>query len=112
MTTPTLRLYLDRPGVGVVLGYEEKYVLEALKGLLPSEVSPADYLQKIVTLRVSLPPPTFEALWEFATSLVSALPLHLNEDDCRGLIKWWAGPDLNRRPLPCKGNVQVRTFVL
>src|SRR5208337_2633603 len=23
----------------------------------------------------------------------------------RGLIRWWAGPDSNRRPLPCKGNI-------
>ncbi len=27
--------------------------------------------------------------------------------DCRGFISWWAGPDLNRRPLPCKGSVAV-----
>lgn len=28
-----------------------------------------------------------------------------------GFVIWWAGPDLNRRPLPCKGNVQARPYV-
>jgi hypothetical protein len=52
----TLRIYLDRARIGVVLGYDEGYVLQALRGQLPPEVTPERYIQKIVTLRVQLPP--------------------------------------------------------
>ncbi len=67
----TVKQYLDKKNVAFVIGYDEEYILKALGSQLPEEISPSDYLQKIVTLARSVPTLRKAAVQKYALGLLS-----------------------------------------
>jgi hypothetical protein len=68
-----LRLYVSRRRVVAVLGYSEDYVVKALGQVLPKEIEPREYLEKIITVRRNVPTPTGDALAFYAVALIKHL---------------------------------------
>jgi len=73
-----LKQYVSHRNIAVVIGYDENYVIKALRPVLPSGVDPLQFLAKIVTVRRHLPSPTEQELRTYAASLLNKT-LHLDE---------------------------------
>ena len=69
-----LKLYISHRRIVAVLGYDEDYVLNALKSpVLPPGIDPKKYLEKIVTVRRNVPIPTYMDLTAYATRLIHSM---------------------------------------
>jgi hypothetical protein len=75
-----LKLYVSHRRIIAVLGYDEDYVLGALKSpVLPQGIDPNKYIEKIVTVKRNVPIPTTRNLGVYAANLINSildLPKH------------------------------------
>jgi len=77
-----LKVYISHRRIAVVLGYDEEYVLNALREpVLPSGIDPRKYLEKIVTVRRKLPIPKSDQLRSYAMHHLQSV-LGLKEEVC------------------------------
>lgn len=68
-----LKLYISHRRVVAVLGYDEDYVLDTLKTpVLPEGIDPKKYLEKIVTIRRTLPMPKYEEMVYYARNFLKS----------------------------------------
>lgn len=75
-----LKLYISHRRIVAVLGYDEEYVLGALKSpVLPPGIDPKKYLEKIVTIRRNVPMPEPGDLEVYAEHLLLRSMLDLPE---------------------------------
>jgi hypothetical protein len=82
-----LKVYVSHRRIVVVLGYDGEYVVDALKPpVLPVGTDPRRYLEKIVTIRRSIPLPTWSALSSYALRLLE-VGLGLDTAAARGLAR-------------------------
>jgi energy-coupling factor transporter ATP-binding protein EcfA2 len=69
-----LKVYISHRRIVAVLGYDEDYVLKALKPpVLPEGIDPKRYLEKIVTVRKNLPLPTYDEQISYAENLIKTI---------------------------------------
>lgn len=69
-----LKLYISHRRIVAVLGYDEDYVLNALKPpVLPPGIDPKKYLEKIVTIRRNVPIAKEDDLSTYAENLIKPL---------------------------------------
>jgi hypothetical protein len=97
-----LRLYINRRRIIAVLGYSEDYVLKALGGELPKEIEPKEYLEKIITVKRSVPTPTPKDLENYAKNMMKHLLPKMDEGRAFGLGIIAAGLSLNNNPRKLK----------
>ena len=74
-----LRLYVSRRRVVAVLGYSEDYVVKALGQVLPKEIEPREYLEKIITVKRNVPTPAIDDLEVYAANIIKQLLPKLDE---------------------------------
>ena len=74
-----LRLYVSRRRVVAVLGYSEDYVVKALRQVLPKEIEPREYLEKIITVKRNVPTPAIDDLEVYAANIIKQLLPKLDE---------------------------------
>lgn len=68
-----LKLYISHRRMVAVLGYDENYVLDALKiPVLPEGTDQKKYLEKIVTIRRTLPMPKYNEMIRYAGNLLKS----------------------------------------
>ena len=68
-----LKLYVSHRRIVAVLGFDEDYVLGALKPVLPPGIDPKKYLEKIVTIRRNVPIPTPDELSIYAENILLSM---------------------------------------
>lgn len=68
-----LKLYVSNRRIIALLAYDENYVLNALKDVLPPKTDAKKYLEKIVTMRRNVPIPSLEDLMNHADRLISSM---------------------------------------
>jgi len=68
-----LKAYLSLKNFVVIIGYDEKYINEALKGNLPEGIDAIDYMDKIITIRNKLPSPNIRILRTYAENYLTML---------------------------------------
>ncbi len=99
-----LKVYVSHHRIVGVVGYDEEYVLNALKTVIPIGIEPRKFLEKIVTIRRSLPSPNEGQLQKYETSQLHEL-LGLDQEKCE--ILGWCAADL------CTNNPRrLKTLVL
>ncbi len=78
-----LKVYISHRRIVAVLGYDEEYVLNALKSpVLPEGIDPKRYVEKIVTIRKNLPVPGRGEQIAYADNLIQAI-LHVESNVSR-----------------------------
>jgi len=83
-----LKIYVSHPRIVGVIGYDEDYVINALNApVLPVGIDPRKFLEKIVTVRKSLPIPTREQLAICTEALLGSM-LSLDTDKLKSLAYW------------------------
>lgn len=82
-----LKLYVSHRRIVAVLGFDEDYVLSALKSpVLPSGIEPKKYLEKIVTIRRNVPIPSPDELAVYAKHLLLSMLVLPEHADRLGLL--------------------------
>ena len=72
-----LKVYISHRRIVAILAFDEDYVLNALKPVLPSGIDPKKYLEKIVTTRRNVPVSRSRDLSSYAEQLLrSTLDIH------------------------------------
>lgn len=74
-----LKIYISNPGIVTVLGYDQDYVLKALKNKLPEGIDPKKYLEKIVPQKMHLPVPNYMQQINFAEVFLDSFQKISNE---------------------------------
>jgi hypothetical protein len=83
-----LKVYVSHPRIVGVIGFDEDYVLNALNApVLPVNIEPRKFLEKIVTVRKSLPVPAPRQLTACAAKLLESL-LGLELRRCERVAEW------------------------
>jgi len=68
-----LKVYISHRRIVAILAFDENYVLNALKTVLPQGTDPKRYLEKIVTIRRNLPMPQPINLRAYAEQLIHSM---------------------------------------
>ena len=69
-----LKIYISNPRIVAILGYDEDYVLNALKSpVLYEGINPQKYVEKIITVRRKLPIPNMDQTAKYASALIQAI---------------------------------------
>ncbi|MFB0522161.1 MAG: P-loop NTPase fold protein [Candidatus Bathyarchaeia archaeon] len=86
-----LKLYISHRRIVAVLGYDEGYVLSALSPVLPVGINPKTYLEKIVTIKRSVPRPGLREMQPFASHLIASLVKTIHADSLGDLATRLSG---------------------
>jgi len=88
-----LKAYLSQNRIAIILGYDESYVLDAIKGELPEGIDANEFIDKIITLRKNIPLPDLTSLKNIAFKYLeehSVLNYYLDDlsDYAANLCNW------------------------
>ena len=95
-----IKTYVSVRRIIVVLGYDERYILDSLKDVLPVGIDPKNYLEKIVSIGKRLPLPRNYEITEYGESLLGAL-IKLSEERRRNIAHVAASFFLIRGNIKC-----------
>jgi len=90
-----LKVYISHRRIVAVLGYDEDYIINALKApTLPEGIDPNKYIEKIVTIKINLPLPSLNDQMSYASSLLKSM-LDLDEKSINGIARFAVRLSLN-----------------
>jgi hypothetical protein len=92
-----LKVYISNPRIVAVLGFDDSYVNNALKPVLPDGINPKMYLEKIVTLDLKIPQPTPNQLRSYSEQLIHSFVPGIPQTDLYNLGRM-AGAFSNGNP--------------